>query len=147
MIINTEMLFRKRCTQLSRDLCVSGLGVGHRPANHITAKAKRWPARRWNKEEGKARLILLQGKLRETLRFQSCWKRPVFPGLGHLCVGALGLGQGLCSVPNAGPCGLTETLSSGYDFSEKTDPTPLHQQPLEMLFFFIILFSVCMHVC
>ena len=77
--------------------------MGHRPANHTTAKAKRLPARQWNKEEGEARLILLQGKLRETLWFQSCWKRPIFPGLGHLCVGALGLGQGLCSAPQCWP--------------------------------------------
>lgn len=98
----------KRCTQVSRDLCDSGLHAGHRPANHITMRAKRWPADSEIKRRGKARLISLKGKLRETLLLHSCSKRPVFPGLGHL--GVLG-GSGwlrsiVLSCPMLGPLEL-----------------------------------------
>lgn len=87
-----------RCgPQGSRDLCGSGRGVGHRPANHITMRAKRWPADSEIKRRGKARLILLKGKLPthaaftqllQTARFSQDCVTWVSPGL-RAGVGAL----------------------------------------------------------
>lgn len=108
-VSSTPATINTRCraqesAQVSRDLCDSGLGVAHGPANHMTMRTTRWPADSEIKRRRKARLISFTRKAQIDAAFTWLLKRPGFPGLD-------------CSVPpKTGSHELSQALPSEYSF-------------------------------